>query len=139
MKISIGHWIFIGGIAHLLLALGSLSIPRLLSWKSNLTKIPMLFRQMFWVYAAYTLMTNVFFGIISVADASGLVNHSTLSTMLTGFIAAYWIARIFIQFFYFDKTETPKGFIYLSGEIMLNILFIFLSLVYGYAFIINIP
>lgn len=130
--------IFLAGVAHIALSLGSLLIPRLLSWKQHLSSLPNLYRQMFWVYATYTFGTNIFFGIISITSSRELINDSSLSASITAFIALYWIGRVLIQFIYFDRKSAPSGTVYVIGEIALVTLFILFSLIYSYAFYINI-
>jgi hypothetical protein len=125
--------IFLAGFAQVGLVIGSLSIPRLLNWRSELAKVQPLIKQMFWTYAAYILVVNLCFGLISIFDFKDLSNGSTLAIICDGFIAAYWISRVLIQFFYFDRTGFPKGNWYAAGEIVLVALFIFLGLVYSYA------
>ena len=129
--------ICIAGLAHVFLCLGSLFIPKLLEWKKNVASLPNLLRQMFWVYSGYTLMTNLFFGVISILSYQQLLDQSIESTSLTGFIALYWIGRVLIQFTYFDRKSVPRGTIYVAGEFALNTLFIFFTAVYSVAFYLN--
>jgi hypothetical protein len=92
---------------------------------------------MFWTYASYILVINLSFGVISVIGSHELINRSFLAKSITLFIGIYWLARIGIQFFYFDKTEAPKGVIYTVGEIFLIGLFAVFTLVYLIAFCFN--
>jgi len=129
--------IFWCGIAHIILTLGSLIIPRVLNWKKGLEHLQPLLRQMFWTYAGYILVINFSFGLVSIFGADELLNQSFLAKSLTFFIAIYWFARILIQFFYFDKTDAPKGLIFTLGEIGLVSLFVLFTLVYFAAFLYN--
>ena len=137
MKTSIQQYIYLAGLAQIVLAIGSLAIPRILNWRLELTKVQPLIKQMFWTYAAYILAINLFFGVISVLDFKELTGGSMLSILITGFIALYWISRVLIQFLYFDRTSFPKGAWNLVGEVVLVVLFIFLSLVYSTASYFN--
>jgi hypothetical protein len=80
---------------------------------------------------------NFCFGIISIIGNEELINGSFLAKSVTLFIAAYWLTRILIQFFYFDKSHAPKGLIYTLGEIMLVSAFAIFSVVYLIAFFVN--
>ncbi|MFL5728479.1 MAG: hypothetical protein ACJ75J_03235 [Cytophagaceae bacterium] len=131
-------FIFIAGIFQIILVLGSLAIPKLLSWKSELSKVSDLIRQIFWTYAGYILCMNLCFGLLSALAPSSLCDGSFLARVITLFITVYWATRVAIQFFYFDRKNTPKGWIYVWGEIALVALFIFLTVVYGFAFFSNI-
>ena len=112
-------------------------IPRVLKWSLYLKNLQPLLRQMFWTYAAYILVINASFGIISICGADELLNKSFLAASVTLFISAYWLGRIGIQFFYFDKTDAPKGVIFTLGEVALVGLFIIFAGVYGVAFLFN--
>jgi hypothetical protein len=126
------------GAGHLILSLSSLLIPHFLNWKNDLASLPILLRQMFWTYAAYILVINFCFGIVSIWGADDLLNGSFLAKCLTLFIGFYWLARVAIQFFYFDRKTAPKGAIYTLGEVGLVGLFIIFTLVYLIAFLKNI-
>ena len=129
--------IFIAGIFHIALVIGSTFIPVLLNWNQELEKVSVLIKQIFWTYAGYILGTNLCFGLLSVFHTEVLTNGSPLAGYVCLFIALYWMVRIAVQFFYFDRPSAPKGFIYDLGEISLVALFIFFTLVYGYAVYFN--
>lgn len=129
--------ILLAGVGHVALCLGSLLIPKMLQWKQHLNTLQPLLRQMFWTYAAYILVINFCFGIVSLAGTDELLNGSFLARCITGFISLYWLTRIGIQFFYFDRTHAPKGGIYTLGEIVLVLLFFFFTIVYLLAFLYN--
>ncbi|POY38956.1 hypothetical protein C3K47_00180 [Solitalea longa] len=128
----------IAGFAQIALVIGSLLIPSLLKWKEELSKVKSLIRQIFWTYAAYILATNLSFGLISVMGANELINGSFMAKSITFFILIYWLSRILIQFFYFDRKSVPSGLIFKYGEVVLVILFVALTIIYGYAFYYNL-
>jgi len=136
-QLNIETLILIAGLAQIVLAIGSLVIPNILNWHSELIKVRPLIKQMFWTYAGYILGINLSFGLLSVFDSSDLINGSKLAIVITGFIAIYWMSRILVQFLYFDRTDFPTGKWNKLGEILLIALFIFLSIVYSLAFYIN--
>ena len=135
---NISTLLFFAGVGQIILVLGSLAIPRILHWKQELAKVEPLIQQIFWTYAGYILVTNFSFGIISVFAGEVLTDGSTLATAVTGFITLYWFSRIIIQFFYFERKNFPKGTIHNIGEVLLVALFVYLIIVYGYAFYLNI-
>ncbi len=129
--------IFICGLLHVALSIGSSVIPRVLQWNSALEKVQPLIRQMFWTYAAYILVINLCFGLVSIWGTAELTDHSFLAKCITLFISLYWLTRIGIQFFYFDTSQAPKGFIFTLGEIALVALFVLFTAVYFLAFLYN--
>ena len=123
----------LAGLAQIMLMLGSVAIPKILNWAGELAKTRALIKQMFWTYAAYILVINLCFGAVSLCDASDLTNGSRLAMLVNGFIAVYWISRVLIQFFYFDRTDFPTGKWNRAGEVVLVAVFVFLSAVYSLA------
>ena len=136
--INVQLLIQLAGVAQISLALGSITIPKLLNWRAELLKPSVLIKQMFWTYAVYILVINTCFGVVSVFASRDLSDGSNLATMLTGFIAVYWISRLSIQFFYLDRHAFPKGKLYAIGETLLVFVFITLSAVYTFVFINNL-
>lgn len=139
MKSEILHTlIFLAGVGHLGLSLVSVIIPKVLQWNRELQSLQPLIRQMFWTYAAYILVINFCFGLVSVIGPDELLNKSFLAKSLTLFIGIYWLARVLIQFFYFDKSTAPKGLFFTIGEIGLVLLFVLFTVVYLGAFVYNL-
>lgn len=126
------------GIGHFALGLGSLCIPKVLNWKTNLVVLHPLLKQMFWTYAGYILAINLSFGILSLFGSAELLNRSFLAKAITLLIGVYWLSRIIIQFFYFDRSRAPKGVVFLIGEILLVGLFVLFTATYLAAFLSNI-
>ena len=137
-RIIIVRLLLLSGIGHFVLCAGSLIIPKILNWKTHLSTLQPLLRQMFWTYAGYILVINFGFGFISFFGTEELLAGSFLAQSLTLFIALYWLTRIIIQFFYFDRSHAPKGWIYTVGEIGLVALFIAFTVIYLVAFYFNI-
>lgn len=125
--------VFLAGVGQLCLIVVSLAIPRVLRWSEDVARLRPLTRQVFWTYAAYIWSTNLFFGIVSVTLPKQLVSGAPIASALSTFIAVYWAARIGIQFFYFDRSDAPQGFIFVVGEWLLVMLFVALTVIYGCA------
>jgi hypothetical protein len=127
----------LAGVFQIALCFGSLLIPKMLNWKGELKNVSKIISQIFWTYAGYILVINFSFGIISFFGAAELLEKRFLSKSISIFIFLYWLTRIGIQFFYFDTKSAPQGFIYKAGEIALVLLFIFLTIVYGWVSFLN--
>ncbi|TVY04183.1 hypothetical protein [Cohnella terricola] len=127
----------LAGIMQLGVALGSLAVPYLLQWRSELSNVRLLTRQIFWTYAAYIFCTNLFFSVLSIFLAPKLADGTELSIAVNLFIALYWGARLGIQFFYFDKKGLPSSGIYRYGEWALTLCFAYFTLVFGGAALIG--
>ncbi|MCW3070521.1 MAG: hypothetical protein JWO44_411 [Bacteroidetes bacterium] len=127
----------LAGFLQIALCIGSLLIPKLLNWKAELSNVSKIISQIFWTYAGYILVINLFFGLISIFGAAAFLEKSFFSKAISVFIFLYWLTRIIIQFFYFDTKSAPQGFIYKLGEIALICLFIFFTAVYGWVTALN--
>ncbi|MBW4889400.1 hypothetical protein KXQ82_06725 [Mucilaginibacter sp. HMF5004] len=135
---TLQQFIRVAGLAQIVLAGGSIAIPGVLKWREQLSHVRPLIRQMFWTYAAYIFVINLCFGLVSLFAYRDITNTSTLSTLVTGFIALYWISRVLVQFLYFDRSDFPKGKLNQLAEVALVLLFITLSVIYSWAFYINL-
>lgn len=118
----------LAGAGQIVLVLASLAIPFVLSWREDLARVKPLTRQVFWTYAGYIWVTNLCFGLVSVLAPHVLLDGSTLARIVCGYIAAYWGARLAIQFFYFDRIPGQK-----LAEAALTLLFVSLTGVYAAA------
>ena len=112
------------------MAASPILIPRVLGWREELALLRPLTRQIFWTYAGYILCFNLAFGLVSAFTPDLLIDRSPLATAVSAFIAVYWIARVLIQFFYYDRGAAPGGLVFVVGEWLLVALFGYLSLVY---------
>jgi hypothetical protein len=130
--------IFVAGFGQLVLVVCSLAIPKVLNWAEETSKLRPLTRQVFWTYAGYIWVTNLSFALISMISPSSLTDKSFLAVAVTIYIVAYWLARVIIQFTWFDRSDTPKGLRYLVAEALLVGLFVGLTLVYGWAVLENL-
>ena len=129
--------VFVAGIGQIGLVAASLAIPRVLRWREDTARLRPLTRQVFWTYALYIWCTNLGFGLVSL-PSTWLLDRSPLSACVTGFITAYWVGRVLIQFFYFDRSDAPRVPLIRIAEVILVALFIYLSLVYAAALLFNL-
>ena len=112
------------GSGQLVLVAASLAIPRVLRWPEDLARLRPLTRQVFWTYAGYIWATNLAFGLVSAFAPGWLLDRTPLAGAVCGFIAAYWGARVVIQFAYFDRSDAPQGPLFAVGEAALVGLFV---------------
>lgn len=129
--------VFTAGVGQLALIVASLAIPRVLRWREDTAKLRPLTRQVFWTYAAYIWATNLAFGLVSLRP-DWLLDRSPLAGCVSGFITAYWAGRVLIQFFYFDRSDAPPGLHVRLAEVALVALFVYLSLVYAAALLLDL-
>jgi hypothetical protein len=121
----------LAGLAQIALALGSLSLPRILGWREETAKLRPLTRKVFWIYAGYIWSTNVAFGLLSSLAPAWLLEHAPLARAVAGFIAAYWGARLVLQLTIIDRKDAPPGALFRAADCALTALFVALTLTYG--------
>lgn len=110
----------------------------MLRWAEETRKLNPLTHQVFWTYAGYICVSNLCFGLLTAFLPSSLIDGSPLATAVSGFIALWWLARVVIQFTYFDRSQAPSGVFFVVAEIALAVLFGVLMLTYGAALFYNL-
>jgi len=125
------------GLGQLALAAGSLAIPRVLGWREETARLRPLTRQIFWIYAAYIWSFHVCFGLVSLLAPGWLLDRTPLAAAVCGFIAVYWGARLVLQFTWLDRSDAPRGPVYVAAEVALVTLFAALAVVYGAALVVH--
>jgi hypothetical protein len=129
--------VVVAGAGQLALIVASFAIPRVLRWHEEMAKLRPLTRQVFWTYALYIWATNLSFGLVSLRP-DWLLDRSPLAGCVTGFMTAYWLGRILIQFFWLDRSSAPPGWHVRLAEVALVVLFFYLALVYAAALLLNL-
>lgn len=124
--------LILAGLGNFGLGLASIAVPYVLNWFPDMAKMRPLMRQIFRTYAVYIWVINLSFGALSFFHPEWLLDGSPLARAVSGFIAVFWGARVFIQFFYYDRSERPAGFQWVLAEWSLIGLFIYLAGVYGH-------
>ena len=128
--------VILGGLAQLAIASTSLLIPRLLGWREEVRRLRPLTRQVFWTYAGYILGTNVAFGLLSLLGARALVDGSALARAVCGFMAAYWLVRLVLQFAVYDRSEAAGRPLFRWAELVYATGFAYLAAVYAAAAVV---
>ena len=136
--LSIEAGLVLAGVGQLILVIASAVIPRCLDWKGPLAVLPLLMRQLFWTYAAYILGMHLFFGLISVFGTQLLLDGTPQAAILCGLMMTWWLVRIGLQFFCFDRKGIPQTRFNVLAEALLVSLFLFLTIVYGMALFTNL-
>lgn len=126
----------LAGAVSLAIAIGSLAIPAILQWRAQLRGNRALIRQVFWTYAGYIFTAHICFGVLSLAAPQWILGGGPLGRAVCGFIAAWWGARVVLQFAYFDRADAPQAPLAKAGEFALVAAFAVLAATYGAAAVI---
>lgn len=111
---------------------------KVFDWYNDIKKLKPLNQEIAKTYGRYIQGLNFSFGLISILFTKELKDQSGLAVPLTGLIAAYWTGKVITQFAYYPMYEIPKKMIFKIGEILMNTLFIFFSVIFILLFISNI-
>jgi len=124
--------LMLAGLGNFGLGVASIAVPYVLNWFKDMGKMRPLMRQIFHTYAVYIWATNLSFGLLSFFHPEWLLDGTPLARAVAGYITLFWGARVFIQFFYYDRTERPAGVQWVFAEWSLVGLFVYLTAVYGH-------
>ena len=128
----------LAGLAQLgMVGAGALA-PLFLRWKPALQTLPTILRQLFWTYGAYILSTNLFFAVLCLLFPAEFVNRSPLAAALCLYLFLFWLGRLGVQFFYFDRAALGHGIPMRIAEFFLVLLILTLVLIYGWGLWLNL-
>jgi hypothetical protein len=123
--------IFLAGFGQLCVLVASALVPLRLDWKNTLRPLPVLVRQLFWIYGGYVVLSIISLGLICVANASELAAGSGLARSVCAFGMLFWGIRLSLQPFLSAK-EFLTNWRLKVGYHLLSILFICFTLVFAW-------
>ncbi len=125
----------IAGVLHFCILAASALVPVVLDWRKRLaaSDLPLLMRQLFWVYGTFIVMTIVGLGTLTLLNAEAMACGEPVARSLAAFIAIFWFVRLLVQWFIFDARPFLTNIFLKIGEHGLTVVFIYFSVVYGWA------
>lgn len=136
MDITLAKAIFLAGIAQLTVLIASALVPVRLQWRTELSSLPHLLRQMFWVYGGYVVLAIVALALISIFNAQELAAGSGLARGFCAYVAVFWGIRLSLQTI-LDVREHLSTWWLKLGYHTLTVWFASFTLVYGWAALHN--
>jgi len=118
------------GVVQWVIAAANIFIPGKLRYGENIARLTPIVREVFIVHAVYIVGVLVGFGALSVWFAPELASGAGLGRFLSVFLAVFWVPRVFVQLFYYDrdvKRANP------AGHVLFTTLFVYLAVVYTLA------
>ena len=120
------------GIGQLGILVASALVPFQLNWKKAFTGLPKLHRQMYLVYGGYVVLSIVFLGTVSLANAHELARGTGLAKWVCGYGCLFWLIRLGLQPVFDVKTYLKTWWLK-AGYHLLTVSFTTFVLVYGMA------
>lgn len=131
MKLDFTEAIFLVGWGQLCVLAASALVPIRLEWRTALSTLPHLLRQLFWVYGGYVVLSIVSLGLICIFNAEELASGTTLARSFCAYGAAFWGIRLSLQPFLSAKPFLTTPWLRL-GYHLLSVLFAFFTLTLGW-------
>lgn len=119
--------LWMAGAGHFVILAASFQVPSRLHWKQDLAQLMPLNRKLLWVQSAFTVLTIVAFGTLTITLHTELLRGERAAMGLACFIAIYWTSRILVDAFYFSHQDWPQGWQFLIGHMLLTSLFVALA------------
>jgi FtsH-binding integral membrane protein len=123
----------IAGLFHLGLICAGAMMPGVVGMRTHLAAVPPFIRHLFWVYYSFIGLCLVSFGTISVVLAPALAAGGTLARAFCLFLAAFWTLRLIAATFVFDMRPYLTNNARRLGYHAINIVFVYLPIVYALA------
>jgi hypothetical protein len=101
--VSAIHLIWIAGAIHAGIVLANAALPRRLRVGESLRSAPLFVRQIFYVHWIYIVLIVGLFSALCFAFARDLAGASPLGRFLSAFMCGFWLLRILLQCFYYDR------------------------------------
>ena len=125
-------WIWAAGAVHLLLAAANIFLPGILDYRANLATMQPIFKQIFVVHSVYLVLILLIFSGVCFFFASDLAGASRLGRFLCAAMAFFWLLRVPLQLFYYDRELRRKRRV---ADIAYTLAVSFLALVFVVAVI----
>ncbi len=131
MTINLASAIFAAGVGQLSVLVASSLVPVRLQWQSVLAPLPVLVRQLFWVYGGYVVLSIISLGIISIVCAEELATGSLLARAFCAYVTLFWGIRLSLQPFLDAKPFLTTWWLRM-GYHVLTILFASITVIFGW-------
>ncbi|MEX2318195.1 MAG: hypothetical protein WD669_13640 [Pirellulales bacterium] len=132
MREVLPNLIIIAGVGQLSVLVASALVPLRLNWRTQFAVLPRLHRQMVWVYAGYVVLSIVAFSLICLFNAAELASGTRLARSVCAYMAVFWGIRLSLQAVLDVKEHLTAWWLY-AGEIVLTILFVSFTTIFGLA------
>ena len=119
--------IWAAGAVHVGIMAANVPLPGRLKVRERLAGVPRFMRQIFYVHWVYIVIVLGMFAALCFGFARELAGASALGRFLSGFMAGFWLLRIVLQIFYYDREMRRENRVldsmYLGSLIVLVLVF----------------
>ena len=115
------------GVVHLGIMAANIPLPGKLRVHEHLAGVPEFVRQIFYVHWVYIMIVLGMFAGLCFGFARELAGASGMGRFLSMFLAGFWLLRIVLQVFYYDREvrRENRGLdgMYLGSLVVLVVIF----------------
>lgn len=124
--------IFVAGCLQLGVLIASALVPLRLDWKTSLSGLPRLHRQLYWIYGGYVVLAIIANGLVCVINADELAAGSRLARCVCGYLAIFWGVRLSLQTILDVKEHLTTWWLH-AGYHTLTLLFVTFTAIFAFA------
>jgi len=132
MRFDLADAIYLVGWGQLSVLVASALVPLRLNWRTTLASLPLLLRQLFWIYGGYVVLSIIGLGTVCILNSSELATGSSLARAICIYAAIFWGTRLCLQPFLAAKPYLNTKWLR-AGYHLLSILFISFVFVMSWA------
>ena len=114
-------------MVHVGIMAANIPLPGRLRVRERLAGVPRFVRQIFFVHWIYIVIVLGMFAALCFGFAPELAGASGLGRFLSGFMAGFWLLRIVLQIFYYDREIRRENraldILYLASLVVLVVVF----------------
>jgi len=122
----------IAAFLHIGLLSAGLTMPRAVNLRQQLASLPPFIRKLFWVYYTFIGSCLVGFGALTWFAAAPMAAGEPVARALAAFLAAFWSLRLFVGAFVLNERPYLTNWFYRIGFAALNVVFIYLIVIYAW-------
>jgi len=115
------------GAVHVGIIAANIPLPGRLQVREKLAGVPRFVRQIFYVHWVYIVIVLGLFAALCFGFAPDLAGARALGRFLSAFMAGFWLLRIGLQVFYYDREIRRENrgldLLYLASLIVLVVIF----------------
>jgi hypothetical protein len=126
----------IAGILLMLLGLSHVFFKRYFHWEKELATVSLLTRQVFFVHSFFIGLVVALFGALSFFYADALLQHAALNRAILAGMTAFWLCRLFAQFFAYDAAIWRGDRFRTFMHVAFALLWCYVSATYGISIIV---
>ena len=124
--------VFWAGIGQISVLIASAVVAFQLNFRTEFERLPLLHRQLCWVYAGYTVLAILSLGLITLTNAVELASGGPLARCFCGYAFVFWGVRLLLQGVLAAKEHLTRWWLRL-GYYLLTVLFLYFTTVFGWA------